>query len=139
MSSRDFIHATWPPAHDLASNNFGQSLDLDPTTFKLGDKLDIKLEIKIRFRTSQRIFSLSTHSRFSIPKIIPKIPLVIINSTLHHHLTLYWGIIIFDHRAIKNISNLNFKILSFDFLPFWIIGMIYQDHSCIYLYFKPAW
>ena len=55
MSSRDFIHATWPPAHDLASNNFGQSLDLDPTTFKLGDKLDIKLEIKFRFRTSQKI------------------------------------------------------------------------------------
>ena len=55
MWSRDFIHATWPPAHDLASNNFGQSLDLDPTTFKLGDKLDIKLEIKFRFRTSQKI------------------------------------------------------------------------------------
>ena len=55
MLSRDFIHATWPPAHDLASNNFGQSLDLDPTTFKLGDKLDIKLEIKFRFRTSQKI------------------------------------------------------------------------------------
>ena len=55
MPSRDYIQATWPPAHDLASNNFGQSLDLDPTTFKLGDKLDIKLEIKIRFKTLEHL------------------------------------------------------------------------------------
>ena len=69
MPSRDYIQVTWPPAHDLASNNFGQSLDLDPTTFKLGDKLDIKLEIKIRFKTLEHLkgfFSPSTHSRISI-------------------------------------------------------------------------